>query len=376
MRSVLPSVVLMLCFCCVTAIWNPVLVYAQANQDQKDVLLDGLLARETLITTGTFVFKHTSMVIKDYGDGQPWPWEEGEEPYTMELTVAGEEWVVRWPGTPIVSMHRAEFSLTYTETPQPDGKETYRSLVITDPAGVHKSLEDECKGNRRYCILRAGSVPSAKLAGYLETNRNNIKHVGEKTINGIDTQILRIRLSKDELLDVFRALHPVYLEEDTMVMSFYVAPTRNYSAIRIEYATPDGYMTKRYECTEFSEVADRVFFPKCYCDISNFSKAGNGYYVHQYLISDIKNVNRPVPESSFEMEVPEGTRVRDSRPGKGEVVFYLDDKVSFSTADKLIQETIEPPKSKYLRIISVVSSATLLLLLIVLLTKRRLVKKR
>jgi hypothetical protein len=342
--SFLCVVVLLLGSCCLTATWSPSLSLAAGTPDDKDALLDGLLARESLIRTGTFVFQHASMVIKDDGDGGPWPWEKGETPYTAELTIAGKEWVLRWPTTPLVSMHRSDFSATYTETPQPNGQETYRSLILTDPAGVHKSLEEECDGDLKFCIPKAGTLPSAKISRFMEDNRDKIEHVGEETIAGIVTQKLQIRLSTKEFSKILRGLHPRYLKHDTMVMTFYVAPTRNYSAIRIEYSTPDGYVTKRYECQDFTEVAKGIFFPRCYLDMSNFSDAGNGYYVHQYLVSDVRKVNEAVPESSFRMDIPAGARVRDSRPGKGDHVFHLNQGVSFSQADELLRASLDPPR--------------------------------
>jgi hypothetical protein len=344
------------------------------DNQNKDILIDGLLARETLIRTGTFVFKHGSMVIKDYGNGQPWSWEESNIPYTAELTIAGDEWVLRWPTTPIVSMHRRDFSATYTETPQPDDKEIYRSLVITDPSGVHSSLEEECKSDPLFCILKAGAIPSAQMSEFMEKHRNRIEYLGEKTINDIKTQILQIRIPKKEFSDVMPSIHPVYLKQDAMLITYYIAPQLTYSAIRIEYSTSDGYMTKRYEATDFEEVAIGIFFPKCYCTISNFTKNGQGYYIHQYLVSQIKNVNKHVQESDFEMAIPEGARVRDSRPGSGDIVFYIDKNISFSKADELIKKNIAPTKRNYFRIICFTLSAIFFILLFYMSIRNRILK--
>lgn len=344
-------ILLLSCFIPVLA-FSVFSLYAEESSN-REVLLDGLLARESMIRTGTFVFKYGSMVINDkYHDrGQPWNWPEGEIPYTAELTVAGDEWVLRWPTTPIVSMHRGNFSTTYTETPQPDGQETYRSLVLTDAAGIHTSLEEECKSDMLFCVTKAGAVPTFLLSEFMRKNRTRIQYAGEKSIDGVLTHALQLRISKKEFSQIMSSLHPSYLKQDAMLITFYVAPLMAYAAVRIEYATPDGFVTKQYSASDFTEVAKGVFFPMCYCSINNFTDSKQGYYINQYVISELRNVNERVSESAFKVAIPAGARVRDLRPGSGDTVFFVDKDVTFSTADELIRKTIVPPRNNEVRIV-------------------------
>jgi len=337
-------------------------LYAADRQD-KDVLLDGLLARDSLIRTGTFVYKFDSLLLPDYGNGPPWPWTKEDEPYTSELTIAGDEWVVRWPNSPIVSVRRSNFSATYTETPQPEGEETYRSLIITDQAGVHTSLEQECKtGNPRFCFLRSARMPTSQIAEFIDANRHRIEYKGEVAVNGIASQLLQITVSKKDIMEMMSSYHPIYFSQESIIISFYIAPKLTYAAVRIDFSTPEGFMVERYEALDFVEVAPGIFFPKVFCNISNFTSSGRGYYVYQYLFSEINNVNKRIPDSAFKISVPEGARVRDSRPGSGDTVFYVDKGVTFSSADELIKKTIAPTKHGYTRIVLCILGASLLLL--------------
>lgn len=310
--------------------------YAEQGDTKQLPLIDRFLARNSAIASGSVQYQWTSISVaaEDFEEGQPWDWPDEKQVLPCELTVDGEKWAMRWPGHPNVAVHRRDFSAVYYETPQPDGS-VYRSLVIDGPMGNAKPLELEGEHAPRYRILKAGALPSARMAAYLKKHRGRIEAVGQRTVNEIDTQLLRIWVPKEELQEVYSGLHPLFLEAEGMVLDFYVAPELGHAIVRIESSTPDGFWTRRYESTDFEEVADGIFFPKCYCRIGNFTDSGRGYFVYQYKILEVEEANQPVPESKFVISVPQGTRVRDSRPGQQERVFHLEQPASFSNPDEL-----------------------------------------
>ena len=331
---------LLLAFPCVLC--PRVLANGDREKQDKDTLIDGLLAREAALRSGTFVFQYGTMVVKEYDKGQPWPWRQGETPHVAELTIADEEWILRWPKTPLFSMYRSDFSTVYNVTEQPGGRPTYRSLVFTGPGGICESLEKEGESNPLFCVTKGGTVPTRKWAVFLKKNRDRIEHLGEKTVNGTKTQRLQIRVLKEEFPQIVSGIHPDYLKRDAMLISFDVAPSLGHAVVRIEKTTPEGDVTDRYEAAGFSEAAPGLFFPKHHCTIGDFTRNDRGYYITQYIVSEIKNVNKPVPESAFVVSVPKGTRVRDSRPGRNNAVFHIDQDVTFSKADEFFRKAAAP----------------------------------
>jgi hypothetical protein len=69
-----------------------------------DRLIDGVLTRCSAIKTGTFYFKYGSLWA-DPAKPKPWDWAP-EDDRSVFLTVAGDEWVVRWPKAANTVMHR------------------------------------------------------------------------------------------------------------------------------------------------------------------------------------------------------------------------------------------------------------------------------
>ncbi|MCL2623119.1 MAG: HEAT repeat domain-containing protein, partial [Planctomycetaceae bacterium] len=295
----------------------------------KDKLIDGLFAYHTLIKTGTFTYQFGTMVTESDDYSQPLPWQDKGygTPYTAELTVADNGWVMRWPTTPIVSMYHRDYSATYTETPQPEG-ETYRSLIIERSGRMNKPLDEEGKNAPLYEVVKAGAVPTPQMLKYMKKHRDRIEYLGKKTVRDIETHVVQLRIPKAEIDEFKGSFHPKELKEDFIVASFYVAPSLSFAAVKIVTWTPDGVTTHRYEATDFQEVAKGIFFPMRYYSIGDFTMHGNGYYIYQYLISELKNVNQPVPESNFEIAAPAGTRVRDSR-SNDDNIYYIDKDTIF-----------------------------------------------
>ncbi|MGL6196204.1 MAG: hypothetical protein ACRC2T_15415 [Thermoguttaceae bacterium] len=309
----------------------------------KDALLDALLAHEKQIKSATFAYKHGSLTSKKYVEGKLWDWPKGEPRSSVELTIAEKEWVLRWPGYPNTSMCRSDFAATYYETPQPAG-DIYRSFIITDPGGVCKSIENEKEENRLYALPSAGALPSEKLVTFLKKNRDRIEYGGEEKINGYSTHVLRICILKNEFSEIMNGINPEYLKRNEMVISFYVAPELANALVRIEESTINGLWTQRYDAVDFTEVAKGIFFPKQYMDVSKFYRKEESYYINQYEVSEISNVNAEIPKTFFEMDLPKGTRVSDSRTGRGDSVVVTDREITFFKPDDLIIEALTPKK--------------------------------
>ena len=301
-------------------------------EQTKDTLLDGLFAYQTLIKTGIFTYQFDSMVTESDDYSQPLPWKDGKTPYTAELTLAdNNEWVLRWQRSHNVRMYRRDLSATYYEVPQPDG-DIYRSLILTGSSGEHKPLEEEMKNQPLYGVVKAGAVAKTQMLKYMKKHRDRIEYHGKKTINDIETHLVQLHIPKDEIGEFQGSFHPKELNEDFIVASFYVAPSLSYATVKIVICTPDEVTTHRYEATDFKEVAKGIFFPMRYYSIGDFTMFDRGYYIYQYLVSELKNVNQPVPGSRFEITAPAGTRVRDSR-SKEDVVYYIDKDTIFFQSD-------------------------------------------
>jgi hypothetical protein len=341
------------------------------GQDNVKALLDGVIARGSVIQTGEFKYRFGSLWANP-ADPSPWSWDPSDD-RTVSLTVAGSEWIVRWPNFANADIHRKDFDATYVPIRQKNG-EMLHSFRISDSVA---SLESEAINSQMYRFIRAGTIPWPLLQEYLVKNRSDATDKGAVEVDGVSTHLIEWKVTKENY-KVLQSYNPVLSDKyDATLIKLFVCPKMGYVVKRLDYCTPSGEMANRYEADEFKELAPGVFMPKFYFYIRNFYDFGNkkGYYVDQFELIEASKVNQSIPESAFALELPKGTRVADYRSSKPETHFATGSVVDIAEIDQVInaRANVTPDLSKpaYFRKSLIWINLVVLLLIGALIARRR-----
>jgi hypothetical protein len=302
-----------------------------APAESVDEVIDGILARCSAIKTGTFHFKYGSLWA-DPAKPKPWPWAPKDE-RTVFLTVDNGQWVLRWPQAANTEMHRKAYDATYVPTKQRDGT-TLHGLRLTPPEAT---IEKESVQDQKYQIVRAGTIPWPQMQAYLDKNREIVLDRGVVVVEGQKTRLLELVVPRSDY-SVLNAYNPVLSSEGLLtLLRIYVIPEMGYVVRRLDYCTPEGQMANRYEANNFKEVARGVYFPTDYYYIRNFHDFGNrkGYYTDRFETMKLSDVNRPIPESAFEVSLPAGTEIVDYRTNNDGESFKAAKPFLLSKVDEL-----------------------------------------
>jgi hypothetical protein len=165
----------------------------------------------------------------------------------------------------------------------------------------------------------------------------------------VETRLLEWTIPERDY-GVLGDLNPVlHREYDSTLLRVYIIPEKGYVVRRLDYCTPEGdeaKMAMRFESEHLEEVAEGIYFPRNFALIRNYHDFGNGegFYTDQFTLLMVTNVNSPVPESAFEMTLPEGTRVGDHRPGVPVTRFRTGKTLSFTQVDDLIRKGAPDPR--------------------------------
>jgi hypothetical protein len=245
-----------------------------------------------------------------------------------ELTVAGNDWILRYGASPNLIMKRHDATVRYYETDSPD-REPYRALHIQAP----ERLDDLIYRNPLFSVIRHGTFWFPSQARFVRKRREEVVELGPRTIDGMATYGLQWNVTSDDFDEALLVIPPRIAEELTGKLRLYVASQLGHTIPRIEYVADDGEVVKRFDTRDFVEVDDGLFFPRSTRYETRHAKER---YVREYQILQVRYANQRLPDSVFAVDVPSHTRVRDSRPGVPETVFVLDQQTDFEQLDKTL----------------------------------------
>jgi hypothetical protein len=308
------------------------------DKPDRNQILVGMQARREAVQTGTFHYKYGS-IFTDPEKPSPWPWnsKDPHEPRELEITVAGTEWVIRYPNYAIINMHRDKFDAAFNEETKDNVKQA--GLVLE---GASETIEEESKDDMKFRLLQAGTVPWQPLWDYLVDHWDNSSDKGSEVVDGEKCRVLEWSVPGTDFkyLQNYSADLSIHVG---MLLRMYVVPDKGFVLKQLDYCTPEGRMTTRFESRDLRPVAAGIWYPWGYYYIRNHIPRKMGYSVEQFTVLEIKGVNEPVPESAFEIYLPAGTTVWDNRLDRHSTRFVTDGSTPLSKVDDAIRAAAKGP---------------------------------
>lgn len=247
---------------------------------------------------------------------------------TMILTIAGPEWLLRWPNYAGVQMSRGEYYATYTENVNPDSS-LNRALLLELPQGTLREYFWRDPWRR---VVRCGSVPFPEMLDYISAHRDKAEYVGKESRGGVNMEILQWIVDQDSYDSVFHFTLPYLYEGRTARLRIFVARELGYAIPRVEFASDNGNVKFWIEASDFRLVGDSIFFP---FNWKMINEAEGGRVLLEFEMLSVDNVNEAIPDATFELFVPKGTRVRNGLPGQ-EAVFRIGEDVKMDKIDLVL----------------------------------------
>ncbi len=141
--------------------------------------------------------------------------------------------------------------LTYSETPQPDGR-------------VHRSVEIDFSaspfGNSLHPPVRAGTLWNSSTRRFVRDHASKARLLGAENINGIDAVILEWDADPDDKYLAFGAISDMLKEGGKL--RIYVARQLGHALPRIEHVDRFGTVQDRFDYSGFREVARGGLSPR------------------------------------------------------------------------------------------------------------------
>lgn len=286
--------------------------FCQAADRPLADLLGAVSARDQAIQSMTLRYQ-TGLVSTNEESVSPYKWPNA--PKDVLLSVFGDEWIVRYPGTKIVSMHRTTHDATLEPYIDPEQNSTI--LELDQP---FETIKDRVRNNPDFHLLRAGRFPWAELQKYVEEHQADVVDRGIADLDGIVVRKLELSIPSDDYKALV-AVNPEIAGSPTMVLKFSVAEDYGSAIARVDYCLPDGTCSSWFQSRDFREVSPGIWFPFFYVQARDFRAKGKHLSIDQYVVESVTNINVELSEELFQMQVPSKTAVIDGR-SKDAVEFF------------------------------------------------------
>ncbi len=315
-----------------------------ADEIPVSELLARMNARCTAIQTATIEYQYGTCRA-DPSQPKPWAWDPEQWSAVRKpvaLTLSGDEWVLRHVGGNTV-MHRGVLDARYLHTDQPDGS-ALRECRLTPPLA---DMDTELERDFKFRVIRAGTVPTGHIYEYLKRRQSDAHDGGVVMVEGDAARLLEWEVPAAD----FPGLD-LWFDWKAVKLRLYLLPEMGGAVRRLDYATLDGKLGARYESNNFRKVADGIWFPWNYYFIVDQTELGRGYAVDQYIVEKVTGVNQDVPESVFDLEIPEGTHILDARDPKKVMRFTAGAVTRLSKVDSSLQrKEAQPAPGRFSRLL-------------------------
>lgn len=276
---------------------------------------------------------------------------------------SGNDWALRYPGSPATLLNTRDTAFRFYQTKAPTG-EVYRALHLTGA----QSLGNAIGGNYACAAARLGTVWYDKQLEFLQQHRNQVEIKPNQSILGIPTTLLQWTVNFSELGSAFVVVSGQVDQSFTGFLKIFTAPGFGYAIPRIDYVSANGILLRRYEANDFIKVGDAIYFPQTARCISFFE---NHRETTTFSIDQIQYVNTELPKDDFNLQVPEDSRIRDSRPGAPHSAFQLEKQSDLESIRRLIQQDPNPNPALSFRFIFFVINLLITTFLIFLWIRQR-----
>lgn len=274
---------------------------AKASAAKSDALVDGVVARARGLVSGrleyhlTDGFSKRNKTVHDSG---------------YKFSLMGDSWARRNAAAPGLQINHRGMMLMYLEgeSNSSDG-EPRRSAAIHNPEAIDR--------HRPCAPFFAGTLWYKSAIDFIDAHRGDVTVRAGEARDGLATQIAEWNIGKKDRA-AFGPVPPSLAKGG--MLRLHVVPALGYTLPLIECCTEDGEPQMVYESAEFFEAVPEFFLPH-QCESRNASEKGS-YYV-KYNITRAELINEEVPEDDFQIFLPQGTTVSDSRTPGGATVFRV-----------------------------------------------------
>ena len=141
-----------------------------------------------------------------------------------------------------------------------------------------------------------------------------------------------------------------------------VAPDLGFALVSMEYQNAAGKTLVRWISEDFRLVGDDTYFPFRSRFVTHLER---GERVQEFLVREVSHWNDALPDYTFALQVPFGTRVRDSRPGVPSTVFVLEEQPQLEMLNRVLSpDAAEPARPFWRNVVLLLNGMGLLCLVI------------
>lgn len=325
-------------------------------QSTTDEMLDAVVARGTALFSARLTFEVNSTIAQGERDIV-------EDTRRYVLSISGEDWILRHPNFPdfIMNFHDSTIHFYQTESEKTG---IHRSLQMSAPTTIDEQLARDYS----LSVTRNGTLWYRRQLNFIDEQRHRVERKNGETIDGHATVLFRWRVHSDDLDDAIIVVPPAMQGDLAGYLHLYAAPSLGYALPRIDYLTVGGQLARRYESTDFVEVDQNLFFPK---RTQCIAYGDRERHLTTLTVSNIEHVNQDLPTDEFKVNVPQGTRIRDSRPGSPQLVFRLGEQKELAEVTDVVDGTNSRAISFNFRIACIAANGLLVMLLLALWIRRQ-----
>ena len=314
-------------------------------------LINGIVARSEAIFSMKLDYRYEGTSAASNGDVL------SKDERHVVATVQGHDWVMRDAGHANFTMRRNQANFTYTESPKSTG-EVDRSLHITAP----ETFSSLISAHAANAGPRLGTFWFLEQASFVDEHRDHVERLDPQILDGRPTEVLQWKIDASRLGSAMLVIPPQIAAARGGWLRIYVCPSLQYSLLRIEYVAPQGNVEMRIDATDFRKVSSDMRFPFHVTCVSDF-QGGQDRSIYQ--VNTMEFVNEELPAAEFAINVPQGTRVRDSRPGVPTSVFSLTSDDNIAEFQQAIGDLSARPSLSPKLVLQVANVALLLLSILV-----------
>jgi len=295
------------------------LAQADPSADTVSSLVAGVLARERAVISGRFVYRRTTISRRVEGERT----ETGEP---VHFTFMGESWTLRQRISGSLDDKMASFRDLEAEMVSVNHKGSLVNYNVTkygkdqNKVSSYSTLENAKAVNEANETppYFAGTIWHKTTVAYIQRNGDKARLSGTGEVDDVTVDVLEWDVAGADDCDAFYAVND--LLEDGGILRLYVAPDLGYALPKIEHVGRSGEVHAVYRSRDFRRVADGVYFPQETSRQTRGVDSRKGF-TWKYTFELIEDVNEPIDEKEFIIELPQGTQVADIRkPGQRGVI--------------------------------------------------------
>lgn len=271
--------------------------------------IDGIIARSAAIYSARLDYTYQSDI-------------QNEVTTSLEFAIEGDDWRVGYANSPNFQMNRNEIGFMFANAAPGRATDVQATLSI----GSTMTHDQLINANLQQLGSRLGTLWYRIQSEFLDTNRDDVEMIATEVVDGYPCVVLQWSVRPKDFRRAFVELPPAIARQRRGLLRLYASESLGWAIPLTEYRTPQDKVVARCSARDFREVGAGIHFPQA-CNVTFHDDTGP--FTTRFELSNIDSVNESLPSSTFEMRIPKGTLVTDSRPGMAQATFALESQDQF-----------------------------------------------